>query len=190
MPRKIREDLLPGSTKAEKIRKMIRERIDFSYRHISQNFGAWTRAEEHYRIFRPSDKEDKESLEKYGVQKIIVPIQFATLQTMITFMMEVFTAMKPVLKVEGADPASVHPARIMELLLDYDYRGNRGFFTFYQWFLNWGRYGYGILENTWGTRVVTKQIIRPAKPTKLVLEDEVFEIPGAMELARDYFTVF
>src|SRR3990167_3797084 len=120
----IREDLLPETEKSRKIVKLIRDRIDFSYRDLSQRFSDWDTAEEHYRAFRPIDDEDLESLAKNQVQKIIVPIQFATIQVMLTFMMEVFTALKPVLRTRGADPASIRPARIMELLLDYDYRGN------------------------------------------------------------------
>lgn len=186
----IREDLLPSSPKAMKIIKEIRYRIDMSWRQISQNFNVWDDIEEHYRAFKPVDDEDRDSLLKHGVQKIIVPVQFATIQTMITFMMEVFTGLKPVLKVRGADPASVRPSRVMELLLDYDYRGNRGYLQFFSWFLNAFRYGYGILENTWGKTLVTKRIVRPGPASQMEIEGQTFNVPGANEVTRDYFTTF
>src|SRR5262249_40497630 len=117
----IKKEFLPGSPLATRLQKEIRQRIDMSWRQISQNFELWDDVEEHYRAFRVADEEDRESWRKNQVKKIIVPIQFATIQTICTFMMEVFTGLKPVLKTRGADPASVRPARIMELLLDYDY---------------------------------------------------------------------
>ena len=99
---------------------------------MSLNYPIWDDLEQNYRSYRLTDDEDRESIEKYGVKKIIVPIQFATIQTMLTFMMEVFTALKPVLRTRGADPASTKKARVMELCLDYDYRGNRGYLMFQQ----------------------------------------------------------
>src|SRR3990167_478984 len=185
-----RDDLLPDTEKSRKLVKMIRDKIDFSYRDLSQRFSDWDTAEEHYRAWRPIDDEDLESLAKNQVQKIIVPIQFATLQVMLTFMMEVFTSLKPVLRTRGTDPASVRPARVMELLLDYDYRGNRGYFMLHQWFLNCFRYGHGIMSNSWGSRQVLKRILKPGPSTKFNLDGQTFNVPGGDELVNDYFTTF
>src|SRR5215813_12138172 len=104
---------LPGSPKSQKIRKLLRENIDFAERAICQNFDTWDEIEETYRAWRPVDDADRESLAKYGVQKIIVPIQFATIQTVLTFMMEVFTALTPMLRVRAAEPSSIRKARVM-----------------------------------------------------------------------------
>jgi len=185
-----REDLLPQTEKSIKIVKMIRDRIDFSYRDLSSSFSEWDTAEEHYRAWRPIDDEDLQSLAKNQVQKIIVPIQFATMQVMLTFLMEVFTALKPVLRCVGADPASLRPAKVMEILLNYDYKGNRGYFMLYQWFLNMGRYGYGIIGNSWGTKQVLKRILKPAPPTIFDIEGQQFSVEGGPQFVRDYFTVF
>ena len=186
----IKPDFLPQTKLGMKLQKEIRYRIDMSWRQISQNFALWDDIEEHYRAFRVTDEEDRESIRKNQVRKIIVPVQFATIQTMVTFMMEVFTGLKPVLKIRGADPASVRPARIMELLLDYDYRGNRGYLSFHQWFLNMFRYGYGIKENTWGRTLVTKKILKEGPGSTMTIDGMDFKVPGAMELVRDYFTTF
>lgn len=186
----IKEDLRPGTAKAQKITKLIRDSIDLSWNAISQNYKDWDTVEEHYRAFRPTDDDDRESIRKHNVTKVIVPIQFATIQIMLTFLMEVFTALKPVLRTRGADPASVRPARVMELGLDYDYRGNRGYLQLHQWFLNAHRYGYGIIENSWGRRVVLKRMLRPGPGAQFNLEGKVFDAPGALEFAKDYFTLF
>jgi hypothetical protein len=182
--------LVPGTELHSKLTKLIRSRLDMSYRTISQNFNLWDTLEESYRAYIPMDQEDRESFKKNKVQKIIVPIQFATVQTMLTFMMEVFTAVKPVLRVRGADPSSRRKANVMEVALDYDYRGNHGYFQLQQWMLNAFRYGYGVLENTWGTRTVTRQMMRPAPSQVFTFEDQEIQAPGAMELVKDYFTIF
>src|SRR6266850_4422276 len=174
--------LIPGSELHNKLMKLVRSRIDLSFRTVSQNFELWDRLEESYRAYIPMDQEDRESFKKNRVQKIVVPIQFATVQTMLTFMMEVFTAVKPVLRVRGADPASRRKANVMEVALDYDYRGNHGYFGMQQWFLNAFRYGYGVMENTWGTRTITRQIMRPAPSKSFEIEGVDIKSPGAMEL--------
>lgn len=164
--------------------------MDMSHRVISQNFKTWDRIEQEYRAYRPVDDEDRDSLVKNNVQKIIVPIQFATVQTMLTFMMEVFTALKPVLRVRGTDPATKKKARVMEVCLDYDYRNNRGYFTLYQWFLNAFRYGYGIIENSWTTREVLRKILSEGPSGSIMLEGKEFTVPGQMTIKNDWFTTF
>ena len=185
-----RENLEPTSEKAQKIRKCIRENLDLSYRHMSLTYPMWDEVEASFRVYRPKDDEDRESLQKHGVQKIIVPIQFATVQTMLTFMMEVFTAMKPVLRIRGADPASVKKARIMEYCLDYDYRGNRGYLLMQQWFLNAFRYGFGVKHNCWGSREIIRKILSPGPSSMFNIEGEDFNVPGPIEYTNKPFTVF
>lgn len=186
----IRQDLLPGAPKAMKIKNLIRQHIDMSWQHISQNFHVWDKLEQQYRAYRPTDDADRESIEKHGVQKIIIPYQYATIQTMLTFIMEVFTAMKPTLRVRGADPASVRKARVMEAALDYDYRNNRGYLMLQQWFLNAFRYQYGIMENTWGRREILRKMITQGPSSTITLEGQEFEVPGAMEMKNDWFVTF
>jgi len=188
---KIREDFMPTTSKAQKLRKLIRECIDMSSRAISLNFPLWDELEMSYRAWRPIDDDDRESLEKHGVQKIIVPIQFATVQTMLTFMMEVFTALKPVLRVRGAEPSSIRKARVMEVALDYDYRGNRGYFLMQQWFFNAFRYGYGIKKNTWGERTVLRKILTPSDVGMFNIAGfGEMKVPGATKYSYEPFTTF
>lgn len=186
----IKPDLLPGTQKSDKILKAIRERFNYSYRQMSQNFPFWDLAEEHYRAFRSLDDDDRESYRKNQVTKIVVPIQFATIQTILTFLLEVFTAVKPVLKVRGSDPASKRPATVMEACLDYDYRGNKGYMMFYHWFLNALRYGWGIMENTWGKDVILKRKVGFGPSSIINIEGQDFQIPGAMSSKNSYFTTF
>lgn len=186
----IREDLLPNSPKSTKLIKMIREHIDLSYKTVATNYPIWDTVERQFRAYRPSDDDDRESRKKHGVQKIIIPIQFATIQTMLTFMMEVFTALKPVLRVRGADPESVKRARIMEIALDYDYRNNRGYFTLQQWFLNGFRYGYGIVENTWGQKQILKKVITPGPDIQMNLAGQTYNVPGPLTYEDSWFTLF
>lgn len=186
----IKPDLLPGTPKAMKIQRLIREHIDMSWQHISQNFNVWDKLEQQYRAYRPTDDADRESIEKHGVQKIIIPYQYATIQTMLTFIMEVFTAMKPVLRVRGADPASVRKARVMETALDYDYRNNRGYFMLQQWFLNAFRYQYGIMENTWGRKEILRKMLTVGPSSTITLEGQDYTVPGAPEMKNDWFTTF
>lgn len=186
----IRPDLLPNTKKSNDIIKAVRERFNFSYRQLSQNFTFWDIAEEHYRAFRSLDDDDRESYRKHKVTKIVVPIQFATIQTILTFLLEVFTAVKPVLKVRGNDPASKRPATVMEACLDYDYRGNRGYMLLYHWFLNALRYGWGVMENTWGKDVVLKRRIGFGASSSIIIDGSTFSIPGGMEVHNDYFTTF
>src|SRR5262245_24637488 len=186
----VREDLKPGTQKGEKIRRLIRENLDLSWRTMSLTYDTWDQLEADYRVYKPIDDEDRDSLYKYGIQKIIVPIQFATIQVCVTFMMEIFTALNPILRVRGADPASVKGARCMELCLDYDYRGNRGYFMLQQWFLTAFKYGFGVLHNSWGSREIIKKILAPGPSSMYEIDDQKFNVPGAVQYKNQYFTVF
>lgn len=161
-----------------------------SERAVSQNFPEWDELENSYRAWRPVDDDDQDSLNKFGVQKIIVPIQFATLQTILTFLMEVFTALPPVLKCRGAEPSSMRAGRVMELCLDYDYRGNRGYFTLNQWLMNVLRYGYGIIRNEWGVNQVLRKVLSPGPSSSWNLGGENYPVQGPMRMALEYFTTF
>lgn len=185
-----RADLLPGTAKAQKIHRIIRENIDLSHNHIAQMFPLWDELEMSYRAWRPTDDQDRESLKMHGVKKIIIPIQFATIQTMLTFLMEIYTALKPVLRVRGTDPSTMKKSRVMEVALDYDYRGNRGYFMLQQWFFNMCRYGYSPMRNTWGTKSVIRQVYTPGPPSLFTAGGQEYRVPGPAQLTRDTFTVF
>jgi len=186
----VRPDYFPTSQKSQKLRKTITDNIDRSYDVIAQNFPLWNELEASCRAYRSIDDDDRESLEKNNVQKIIVPIQFATMQTILTFLMEVFTTLPPVLKVGAADPYSLKKAKIMEIALTYDYRGNSGYFTLYQWFFNMLRYGYGIMRNEWGEKQVLRKVLIPGPMQSVRLDGVDLSAPGDYQLKTDYFTTF
>ena len=187
----IREDLLPTTEKSRKLIRMLRDRVDLSYRTISQKYSDWDTVEEHFRSFRPYTSKDVDSMRKNQVQEIIVPIQFATIMTMVTFLMEIFTALKPTLRIRGADPASVRTARVMEACLDYDYRGNRGYFMLQQWMMNMCRYGYCPMENSWGQRSYLKRSFeRGPSPGTMQIGGMTLPIPGQLGAQKKWVPTF
>lgn len=186
----LNELLRPGSAESAKILNMLRSNFDLSYRHMSVNYDPWDELEGSYRAYRLQDDEDIESEQKYGVRKIAVPIQFATLQIVLTFFMEIFTAVPPRMKVKGSDPASIKPAQVMELCLDYDYRGNRGYFTWMQFFLNILRYGIGVAENTWGEKFILRKQLIPAQFSRFTIEGNTYNVPGGQVYENAPFKTF
>jgi hypothetical protein len=186
----IQEKLRPGSDTSNKILKLLRSNFDLSHRHIAQMYPTWDTVEGDFRSYRMADDEDRESEAKNGVRKIIVPIQFATAQIMLTFLMEIFYALPPFHKVAGADPASVKPGRIMELCLDYDHRGNRGYFLINQWFLNALRYGFGVIENTWGEKDIIRKVLSPTPGFQINLGGNKYETKGAPRYQNERIPVF
>jgi hypothetical protein len=79
---------------------------------------------------------------------------------------------------------------MMEQLIDYDYRSNRGYYMLYNWFLNTFRYGYGVIHNSWGRKTRLTTSTRRSSGMKFTLEGQEFDIPGPMEVFKDYTTVF
>lgn len=127
-------------------------RIDAAERRWSQRHGRWRESEQLYRAYRVPDEQDRRTRRQSmteGLQKIVVPYSYATVQSMLAFEMAVLTERIPLVPVRGDGPADVVPAMLMEDVLYYQMqRMEPAWVTvLFQWRLDAHRYGLGVVKN-------------------------------------------
>lgn len=164
--------------------QFARRRVDASRRHWQQRHNAWREAELLNNSFRDPDLQDTQTAsdtKTQGVRKIVVPYTYATTQSMLAFLMSVFTQRKPIIPVEGKGPSDQRAAILMELLLDHQMESMEpaGMLVMYQWFFDALVYGVGIIKNVWTVREwpdmrrIVKPVVDPLTGQVLGYDDTV-----------------
>jgi len=158
MTQEIRQALLDGqSPLQQKLTPFLRRRIDAAEDHWGKRHSRWREAEELYRAYRVPDEQDTktrtDSLTQ-GVEKIVVPYSYATMQSILAFFMSILCERMPIIPVRGDGPWDVTPAGYMESVLHYQMENMNppGTLLLFQWLLDAWRYGVGIIKNMYTVR--------------------------------------
>ncbi len=132
-------------------------RLKAARRYWSQRHPAWQEAERLIRAYRNPDKSDirteSQSMTE-GVRKIVVPESFAQVQSILAWMLSVFTERKPLIPVEGVGPEDQTAAILHEYMLEYqlDNMEPTGALVMFQWFHDALTYGVGAIKNHYTVR--------------------------------------
>lgn len=141
----------------DRIFRWAHARLRGSQQHMQQRHPAWRESETLYRAFRESDASDREVRAQSmteGVQKIVVPYTYATIQSILAWQVDFFTQRKPIIPVEGVGPQDQRAAIIHEHLIEHqmDRMPVRGPLVILQLLLDAQIYGLGVLMNGWTVR--------------------------------------
>src|SRR5215467_11400867 len=132
-------------------------RLDAASDQWSKRYDRWREAERLYRAYRVPDMQDQKTrADKLteGVEKIVIPYSYATLQSILAFFMSILTERQPIIPVRGDGPWDVTPAQNMEAVLHYQMENMwpNGSLIIFQWLLDAWRYGVGIVKNVYTVR--------------------------------------
>jgi hypothetical protein len=132
-------------------------RLDAAFDHWSLRYDRWREAEKLYRAYRVPDTQDQKTRNQSlteGVEKIVIPYSYATLQSILAFFMSILTDRQPIIPVRGDGPHDVEPAYNMEAVLHYQMENMQpcGNLIIFQWLLDAWRYGVGIIKNVYTVR--------------------------------------
>ncbi len=135
----------------------LRRRIDAATDHWGKRHARWREAEELYRAYRVPDAQDKKTRSETlteGVEKIVVPYSYATVQSILAFFMSILCERQPIFPVRGDGPMDVTPAGYMESVLHYQMENMSppGTLIIFQWLLDAWRYGVGVIKNLYTVR--------------------------------------
>lgn len=144
----------PGSVLHARIKDHLKKRLSDSERAMTKFHGRW-RANEmrHQAWLNLNDFERilKDANERGAPPKavnITIPYSFATLQTISTYMLQVFGGRKPYLQVGTYGPHLENAMRA-EIVLQYQNDHNRVLRHWWQWFNDMSLYGVGIVVAQW-----------------------------------------
>lgn len=148
-------DMTPNSEAHRKIKDFIRTRMDFSKRRLAARRVAWRDAEKQHRAFLDLEQVDKARRVKDrdatypGFAPLIIPISYATVNTILTFLMTVYGSRRPTIQVEGIGPEDIKPAEAIETVVGYQMEHARLLLKLRLWFQDMLVYGVGWMRNTW-----------------------------------------
>src|SRR5262245_57600614 len=141
----------------EQIVPFCLRRLDDASDHWGKRYERWREAERLYRAYRVPDTQDMKTRSTSlteGVEKIVIPYSYATLQSILAFFMSILTERQPIIPVRGDGPWDVTPAQNMEAILHYQMENMQppGSLIIFQWLLDAWRYGVGIVKNMYTIR--------------------------------------
>lgn len=144
--------LAPKSEHHARVLKHLLDRLNHSERTMSKFYGRWNcneRRVQAYINLPDYEKVLKEMSDKSQPPQLVsitVPYSFATLWTIVTYLVHTFCGQKPIFQVSTYNAENVQNAQMMETVLQYNADHSRLIAAFFQWFVDDGIYGLGVLR--------------------------------------------
>lgn len=151
-------DLIPpGSETHDRLLKHIKSRLYHSETKMKDFHLRWQAAELRMRAY--INLVDWENLIKISNDtgeppkptNIVVPYTFATVMTIVTYLIHTFTGRRPMFDVGNLKSETQESARYMEMILQYNADHTRLIRAFFQYMLDGETYGLGVLRTRWRT---------------------------------------
>jgi hypothetical protein len=149
-------DLLkPKSELHEKVLHYLVDRIELSERHMSNFYSRWNVMEEKMQAYvnlpdwDAACKRMKEEKKLPKPAPIVIPYMFATVSTITTYLLHVFTGRKPLFQVGTYKAETGESSRFMELVLQYNADHVRLVRHMAEFLQATQMYGLGVLRVNW-----------------------------------------
>lgn len=155
-----RNDLTPIQRLADpethsRVKEYLISRIEYSEREMDKFKPRWQVNEKKYQAYVTLPKYE-EVLKKLGddgappkVVSVVVPYTFATLSTIVTYLIHVFAGRKPMFQIGSNKVTTAKSARNMELVLQYNADHTRLIKHLFQFLLDGQLYGVSVMRCQW-----------------------------------------
>lgn len=147
--------LKPKSELHRKVLSYLTDRLETS-EHEMQNFYArWRYNEQRIQAYidLPKWENELKQLNDSGkppkITSIVVPYSYATIMTIVTYLLHTFAGRRPMFQVGTYKKEAVNAARMMELVLQYNADHTRMIRNLYQYFLDGELYGVCVFLVEW-----------------------------------------
>jgi hypothetical protein len=145
----------PNSAAHARVLQYMLARIDHSERAMSAFYPRWQVNEKKMQAYiNLGDKEKElEQLNRSGeppkIISIVVPYEFATITSIVTYLSHVFTGRRPMFPVGAYKVEAIKPAANMETMLQHQADVTRLAKQFYLFLLHGQVYGIGVMRTYW-----------------------------------------
>lgn len=133
--------------------RKVKDYKDLSDRATANYLKDWDNAEVLFRAYVDTSAQDDAGDDFYpNARDVTIPITYAVCQTILTYLMSVFTMRSPIFDIwprSGGGPNALDKAKGLEAALDYQVRQNKSIAVLYMWMQDAMKYGRGIITNTW-----------------------------------------
>ena len=167
-PRPI-DRLVPNSQLHNDVLAKLVGRLDYSERSMQAFYSRWNVNEKKVQAYinlpdyEKVLKEMTKAAEPPQIVSITVPYTYATIWTIVTYLVHTFCGQKPIFKIEANSGESVKPAANMELVLQYNADHTKLVAALFQWFLDDAMYGVGVTRTLWSVEKA-KRTVWQAQP--------------------------
>lgn len=153
-----RMNLRPGSKMHTKLVEHILSRSRESQRVMSERYKSWDKIANSLRAYTtPVDKKSK--INKNKTAPVIVPVSYATLETLLTYFTSAFLQ-DTIFRYEGVGPEDVTGAALLEYIIKKHTHYNTVGLNLHTQWRDAFSYGFGVVAPSWktdmGSRTVTK----------------------------------
>lgn len=156
-------NLRPTSPIHEKLKQLVYDKARESYSIISKRFPSWNKIDQTLTAYIPADEKEQkvQSIDERKPVSIVVPYSYATLETILTYMMTA-AVQDPMFRYEGCGPEDTIGAILLELVIAKQCDRFKFGLPIHTAFRDSLAYGFGAVAPYWmditgyRTRAVTK----------------------------------
>jgi len=151
-------NLKPGSKMHEKLKEHILRRARESQRVISRRYDSWDTIANSLRAYT-TPLDNKNIKKKNKSAPVIVPVSYATLETLLTYFTSAFLQ-DSIFKYEGVGPEDVAGAALLEYIIKkHTHYNTMGLNLHTQWRDSFS-YGFGVVAPSWKTVIGSKTVTK------------------------------
>ena len=149
------EAMRPGSSLHARVLQYALERLRMSEEEMQQFYSRWRVQEKKVQAYinLPNWEKVLKALNDSGeppkAVQIVVPHTYATISTIVTYLMHTFGGRKPMFQVGSYKKETVQAAAMMEIVLQYNADHTRLMKHLFQYFQDGEMYGVQILRTRW-----------------------------------------
>ena len=136
--------------KLDELCKAIVSDLNRSRGHMAKNYEAWDKALDTYRSLRTADASDHRARRKGEPEKMTVPLSYAQVNTLVTFLFLAYTQKESIFELEATGPEDYGPIReACQAILQREERQTRFHSKLVQALLDMARFKLGVLKTSW-----------------------------------------
>lgn len=147
--------LKPKSREHEKLLQFLLKRLEMSERNMANFYDRWQANERRVQAYvslkdwEQELREANNSGEAPKVTSVVIPYSYATIATVVTYLVHTFTGRKPMFQVGTYKDKTQDGARKLEKVLQYNADHTRMIRHLFQHFYDGELYGVGALRTNW-----------------------------------------
>ena len=135
----------------KKIVELVKNSFQLSYKYAEGRYKKWEESDQMDRSFIDvSAVDDKGKKINPFDRTVFVPMSRAIKDTILTYFHNVFLGSRPFIPIDGRGPEDVKPAKIQEIILDYQLEQQNMHLVGYRFLNDLIKYGYGNIKTTYG----------------------------------------
>ena len=133
----------------EAILEKCRSLVDGSRRHMCHYYDGWDTCQDVYDATRKPDRLDVQASRDREPKKMVVPLTYAQINTFIAFCFMLLGQRKRLFELEATGAEDHDLVEVSEKVLARDLRHNQFALVLFQFFLDLGRFGLGVVKHGW-----------------------------------------